>query len=85
LDRTHQEVRLQILESRTRASSLDRKLGQVELSMVAIKRYLQDLTAAQNHTDTDAQPSEMRRAIQNMLASIWMLLSSLQIFIREIV
>ncbi len=72
------------LESRNQGSSLNKKIGQVEILLGTIKSYLYILSNTQSNKDPEVSTSEIRRAVQNVLANILMLISSLQLLIREL-
>ena len=70
---------------RLQSSSLHEKLGRVGSSLGAIENSLEYLSTAGVKLDADISKSEVKRAGQNIVGSIWMLLSSLQLLIRELV
>jgi hypothetical protein len=73
---------VQALESRAQSLSLRRKLNQVDASTKAIQTSLQILYTAQHTIDPNMSKSEVKKAMQNILHSIWLLLSSLHLLIR---
>jgi hypothetical protein len=70
---------------RLQSSSLHEKLGRVSSSLGAIENSLEYLSTAGVKLDADISKSEVKRAAQNIVGSIWMLLSSLQLLICELV
>ena len=70
---------------RAQSSSLRRKLDGVGTSMGAIERSLGDLSVANTILSSDTDKSEIKRAARNILSSVFLLLSSLQLLIRELV
>jgi hypothetical protein len=78
-------IHVQALEGRAQCSSLHRKLDQVEASLGAMRDSLVDLSTIQSNTNPSLCDSETERAARNILDSIWLLLSSLQLLIRELV
>ena len=70
---------------REQGSSLNKKIGQVEILLRDIKSYLYILSNTQSNKDPEVPTSEIQMAVQNILASILMLISSLQLLIRELV
>ncbi|KAF4633396.1 hypothetical protein G7Y89_g4717 [Cudoniella acicularis] len=78
-------VHMQSLDVRAQSSSLHRKLDQVDTSIGAIRDSLQDLFGAKLNLNPDMSKSDVERAVSNILGSIWLLLSSLQLLIRELV
>jgi hypothetical protein len=82
---TAKAIHIQGVEGRAQSSSLHKKLEQVDASIGAIRNSLQDLSSAQLNVDTNMSKPEVERALQNTLSSIWLLLSSLHVSIRELV
>jgi len=82
--KTAEAIRIHSLEGRTQSSSLNRKLNQVDASIEAIRGTLDNFTNAQSNTSIIALNSDIKMAVQNMLSSIWQLISSLQCLIREL-
>jgi hypothetical protein len=70
---------------RAELSSLRRKIDGVGTSMGAIERSLGDLSVASTILSSDTAKSEITRAARNILSSVWLLLSSLQLLVRELV
>ncbi len=78
-------IRIQTLESRAQSSSLQQKLDQVDASIGAIRSSLQYLSSAQQNLYPHMANYGVKGAVRNILDSIWLLLSSLQLLIRELV
>jgi hypothetical protein len=72
------------VEGHTTSSSLHKKLDQVDTSLGAIRHSLVDLSIVHRKMDSNKSRSEIETAIQNILGSIWVLLSSLHVLIREL-
>jgi BMFP domain-containing protein YqiC len=70
---------------RSQSSSLRKKLDRVGSSIGAVGNSLEYLSTFGVKLDADISQSEIKRAVQNIIGSIWMLLSSLQLLIRELV
>jgi hypothetical protein len=81
---TANAIRMQAFEGRAQSLGLYKKLDQVDASIGAIRNSLQDLSRAQINVDPDMSKSDVKRALQNILDSIWLLLSSLHLLIREL-
>jgi hypothetical protein len=77
-------VRMQSLEDRAQSLGLYRKLDQVDATIGAIRDFLRDLSSAQRNSDPDMSKSGVERAVQSILGSMWLLLSSFQLLIREL-
>ena len=76
----------QFSDARAQSSRLHRKLDQVDASIGTIRDSLRSLSSAKiNSSDPEISRSEAERAVRNILCSIWLLLSSLQLLIREVV
>lgn len=78
-------VHKQFSDFRAQSSSLDRKLDQVDISIGAIRDFLQGISGDKRNFDADMSKSEVERAIRDVLGSTWLLLSSLQLLIRKVV
>ncbi|PMD14458.1 hypothetical protein NA56DRAFT_664780 [Hyaloscypha hepaticicola] len=78
-------VRKHSFGERGQPSSLRRRLDGVRTSMGAIERSMGDLSVASTILNSDTANSEIERAARNILGSVWLLLSSLQLLIRELV
>jgi hypothetical protein len=70
---------------RAQSSSLRRKLDGVGTSMGVIERSLGDLSVANTILSSDTDKPEIKRAARNIFSSFFLLLSSLQLLIRELV
>jgi hypothetical protein len=75
---------MQSLDVRARSSSLHKKLDQVHTSIGAIRDSLRSLSGSKLNFNPDMPKSEVKRAVRNILGSIRLLLSSLQLLIREL-
>jgi hypothetical protein len=75
-------IRMQASEGRAQSLSLHKKLN---ASIGAIVDSLQDFCTSQSIPSSDMSKSEVERAVRNIVGSIWLLLSSLQLLIREFV
>jgi hypothetical protein len=82
---TTKVICMQTFESRVQSSSLHKKLDQVDALVDAIRNLLQNLSSVQLNLDSDMSKAGVERAVQNILGSIWLLLSSLQLLICELV
>jgi hypothetical protein len=80
---TGETVRRQTLAAHAHSSSLHRKLDQLDASMQVIQSSLRALSYVRQNRHSTAPDSKMEKAVQNLLGSIWLLLSSLQLLIRE--
>jgi hypothetical protein len=78
-------VNMQSSDVRVQSSSLNRKLDQVDASIGAVRDSLRGLSNAKLNFNPELSKSEVERAFRNILGSIWLLLSSLQLLIRELV
>lgn len=77
--------RLHALETRAQSSSVHRKLDEVVTSISTIQDSLHCLSTSRLALDSDLSQNKVVQAIQDMMSSIWLLLSSLQILTRELV
>lgn len=73
------------LETQAQSSSLHRKLNEVDDSIGAVKDAL-ELISKSSHTTESVGTSKanLEIAVRNMLSGIWLLISSLQSLMREI-
>jgi hypothetical protein len=71
-------------EDRTQSSSLRRTLDEARTSMGAIERCRGGISLASTILSSDTAKSEIKIAARNILDSVWLLLSSLQLLIREL-
>lgn len=78
-------VQLHSLETRAQSLSLHRKLVEVSTSMGTIHNSLQALSASRPGSELNLPEIGVERAIQDTFGSIWLLLSSLQQLVRELV
>jgi len=69
----------------TQSSGFSQKIDRVGISIGAIEGSLKNFSIASAKLDLDAPKSEVERAAQNFLKGIWLLLSSLQLLIHELV
>jgi hypothetical protein len=74
-----------MLEDRAQSLSLRKKLERVGTSISTIENSLQGLSTTRLKLDPSIPKSGIEQAAQNILSSIWLLLSSLQLLIRELV
>jgi hypothetical protein len=81
---TTKETQTQALEGRVQSSGLHMKLDQIESSIGMLRNSLQSLSNIQLDLDADLSKTEMEKAARNILRSIWLLISSLQLLIREL-
>jgi hypothetical protein len=72
------------LESRAQSSGLHMKLDHIESSIGMLRNSVQSLSNIQLDLDPDLSKTEMERAACNILSRIWLLISSLQLLIREL-
>jgi hypothetical protein len=84
LDRP-EAIHLKMLEDRAQSLSLRKKLERVGTSISTIENSLQGLSTTRLKLDPSIPKSGIEQAAQNILSSIWLLLSSLQLLIRELV
>jgi hypothetical protein len=81
---TTKETQRQTLEDRAQSSGLHMKLGHIESSIGMLRNSLQSLFNIQLDLDPDLSKTKMERAARNILRGIWLLGSSLQLLIREL-
>ncbi|KAF4625253.1 hypothetical protein G7Y89_g12917 [Cudoniella acicularis] len=81
---TAEAFRNNSLENRAQSSSLHRKLGDVDASVQAIRSTLDNISNVHSNASRITPNSDIDRAVQNTLGSFWLLLSSLQALIREL-
>jgi len=74
----------QAFESCAQSSSLDRKLDQVDSSIGVVRLFIQELLDTQLNANLDRSNLKIKQTVQNILACVWLLLSSLQLRIREL-
>jgi len=65
------------------SSNLVNKLERVGTSISAVENSLKDLSTTSVSLDQDTSKSESERAAENIIQCIWLLLSNLQLLIRE--
>ncbi|CZR69364.1 uncharacterized protein PAC_19264 [Phialocephala subalpina] len=82
--KTENAIQMHALETRAQSSSLHKKLEEVDTSVSAMHSLLRDLSISEIHSNSDLSNIEVERAIQNILGGIWVLLSRLQLLIREL-
>jgi histone deacetylase complex regulatory component SIN3 len=78
------ETQRQRLEGRAQSSGLHTKLDHIESSIGMLRKSIQSLSDIQLVEDPDLSKTEMERTAHNILRGIWLLLSSLQLLIREL-
>lgn len=81
---TAEAMHRKMLEDRVQSLSFRKKLEQVGTSISAIENSLQELSTTRLKLDLGIPKSEIEQAAQNILSNIWLLLSSLQLLIREL-
>lgn len=77
-------IRLHALETRAQSSSLHSKLDEIG-SIRTLQDSLQPLSASRLSISSDLPKTEVERAIQDILDSMYLLLSSLQNLVRVLV
>jgi len=78
-------IHRKMLEDRAQSLSLRKKLERVGTSISTIESSLQGLSTTRLKLDRSIPKPGIEQAAQNILSSIWLLLSSLQLLIRELV
>jgi hypothetical protein len=82
---TTEAIHRKMLEDRALSLSLRKKLERVGTSISNIENSLLGLSTTRLKLDRSVPKPGIEQAAQNILGSIWLLLSSLQLLIRELV
>jgi len=82
---TTEAIHRKVLEDRAQSLSLRKKLERVGTSISTIESSLLGLSTTRLELDRSIPKPGIEQAAQNILSSIWLLLSSLHLLIREIV
>jgi hypothetical protein len=82
---TTEAIHRKMLEDRAQSLSLRKKLERVGTSISTIEGSLQGLSTTRLELNRSIPKPGIEQAAQNILSSIWLLLSSLHLLIRELV